>query len=166
MRQSDDTSAKPFYTEDVFGTPISLDLYQGKKLLLSFLRFTGCPVCNLHIHQWLDRRNNLEESNVEIVIVLESPIGVIRKFVREENLPFTFVSETNNVLYNNYEVEKSWLQYFLILFSLDIWIRAFKGWSLYNVSIPMQGRANRVESEFLIDEHGMIIHYTPPEAVV
>jgi peroxiredoxin len=166
MRQSDETSAKPFNTKDVFGNPISLDLYQGKMFLLSFLQFTGCSEYNLHIHQWPDLKNDLEESNVEIVIVLESPIDVIRKFLREENLPFTFISDTNNVFYNEYEVEMSWLQYFLILISLDIWIRAFKGWSLCKVRIPMQGRANRVESEFLIDEHGMIILYTPPEAVV
>jgi peroxiredoxin len=151
------TPAKEFHINDIFGNSVTLDNYKGKRLLLSFLRFTGCPICNLHVHQWLERKQHIEDSNLNILIVLESPTETIRSYVDKEKLPFTFISDPQNVLYNIYQVETSWVKYFLMLFSLDIWLRAFKGWSRYSAWSSMKGTMNRIEAEFLIDENGTIV---------
>ncbi len=43
--------APDFTVTDVKGKTISLSDYKGKAVLLVFLRYAGCPWCNLALHR-------------------------------------------------------------------------------------------------------------------
>ena len=161
MRLQENTPAKNFNTEDVFGNPISLDLYKGKKVLLSFLRFTGCPVCNLHIHKILQRKDEIDKNNLSILFVFESDPMTVKKYITNENLPFTFISDPNQILYDLYSVEKSWKKFIKWGLTFKGLSDGAKGFLKYNKFSSMKGSSNRVEAEFLIDEKGILekIHY-------
>ncbi len=111
MKLEEKTIAKDFKSEDVFGAPISLEIFKGKKVLLSFMRYTGCPVCNLHVNKLYQRINEIEKKNLTIIFVFESNTQTIKKYIKNENLPFIFISDPNQILYDTYSVEKSWRKF-------------------------------------------------------
>jgi len=161
MRLKENSQAKDFEVKDVFGKPISLEMYKGKRLLLSFLRFTGCPVCNLHVYNLLQRKNEIDKKNLVIIFVFESNTETLKSYIKNENLPFTFVSDPEQTLYNKYAVEKSWRK--LIKWGLTYkgLSNGVKGYLKFNKFSSMKGSSNRVEAEFLIDENGILekVHY-------
>ena len=47
---TDGMLAPSFSIKDVYGKTVSLDSLKGKKILISFHRYAGCPVCNVRFH--------------------------------------------------------------------------------------------------------------------
>ena len=161
MRLQENTLAKDFNTQDIFGNPISLEMLKGKKVLLSFLRFTGCPICNLHVYNLLQHKEELDKKNITIIFVFESSTETIKKYVQAENLPFTMISDPDQILYNQYAVEKSWGKFIRWVFTTDGLINGVKGYLKFHKYSPMEGSSDRVEAEFLINEKGVLekVHY-------
>ena len=156
MRLQENSQAIEFHVKDVLGKPISLGMYKGRKVLLSFLRFTGCPICNLHIYELLQRKDDIDKKNLAIIFVFESNSAIIKKYIKDENLPFTFISDPEQILYDTYAVEKSWKK--LIKWGLTYkgLSDGVKGYLKFNKYSSMKGSSNRVEAEFLIDENGIL----------
>jgi len=119
-RLKENTIAKDFKTTDVYGIPLSLESFRGQKVLLSFMRYTGCPVCNLHVYELLMRKADIDKKNLAIVLVFESSIKSVKKYIKNESLPFAFISDREQSLYNAYAVEKSWSK-------CNKWRLTFKG---------------------------------------
>src|SRR5262245_24646206 len=101
------TLAPSFHVEDVFGTPISLDDYAGKRLLLSFFRNAACAICNLRVHELIERYSAYHRSGVEILAVFESPHENILQYVGRQDAPFPIVADPQAQLYGIYGVEVS-----------------------------------------------------------
>lgn len=88
MKLQENSPAKEFNTTDVFGNPLSIGMFSGKTVLLSFLWFTGCPVCTLHVYSLIKRKEELNKKNIAVIIVFESSIKTITEYVHYENIPF------------------------------------------------------------------------------
>jgi len=161
MKLEENTIAKDFKTKDVFGEPLSLDTFRGKKVLLSFMRYTGCPVCNLHIYQLNQRKDDIDKKNLSIVFVFESSAKSILNYIRKENFAFRFISDPRQTLYNTYAVEKSWRKFIRWGLTFKGLSNAIKGYTKYHQFYSMKGSMNRVGAEFLIDEKGILekVHY-------
>ncbi|MFK5854682.1 MAG: redoxin domain-containing protein [Bacteroidota bacterium] len=161
MQLNVNSKANELNCNDVFGNSLSWEMYKGKKILLSFLRFTGCPVCNLHVYELLEKKDDLDKKNISVIIVFESDTSTILKYIKNENLPFTFISDPNQVLYESYSVEKSWGKFIKWGLTLSGLSNGVKGFMKYNKFSSMKGTSNRVEAEFLIDESGILetVHY-------
>lgn len=161
MKLEENTIAKDFKTNDVFGLPISLESFKGKKVLLSFMRYTGCPVCNLHIYKLNKKKDALAKKNLAIIFIFESNAKSIIKYIKNENLPFTFVSDPKQILYDVYAVEKSWPKFIKWALTFKGLSNAIKGYTKYQKFYSMKGSTNRVGAEFLIDENGILerVHY-------
>ena len=101
------TLARSFHVEDVFGTTISLDDYAGKRLLLSFFRNAACAICNLRVHELIERYPAYHRSGLEILAVFESPRENILQYVGRQDAPFPIVADPQAQLYGLYGVEVS-----------------------------------------------------------
>jgi thioredoxin-dependent peroxiredoxin len=99
--------APTFRVEDIFGDPISLDDYAGKRLLLCFFRNAACAVCNLRVHQLIQRYPAYHRSGLEILAVFESPRENILQYVGKQDAPFPIVADPQAQLYALYGVEVS-----------------------------------------------------------
>lgn len=153
-------NAPGFSINDVFGNPISLQAYKGKTVYLSFMRFAGCPVCNLHVHNLLKHADALKAKNIEVVLVYESSLANLRQYLEDRTYPFTFVADPESTLYNTYHVEKSWSKLMGSMFKGMLGkVRA--GEKLFRKKPAMDGNMNRMEAEFVIDKNGKlaIAHY-------
>lgn len=161
MKLKENSIAKDFKSVDVFGVPISLERFKKKRVLLSFSRYTGCPICNLHVHDLLKRLDDFDKNNLVVVFISESSATTIKNYIENENLPFFFVSDPEQTLYNAYAVEKSWRKFIKWGLTIKGLYKAIKGFSKYHKFSSMKGSMNRVEAEFLINENGIIekAHY-------
>src|SRR5262245_704260 len=54
MRLTIGSVAPDFSAESIGGRRVSLDQLHGRPLLLKFYRFATCPICNLHMHRFIE----------------------------------------------------------------------------------------------------------------
>jgi peroxiredoxin len=77
----------------------------GGVIHIQFRRFAGCPVCNLHLRGFVQRRDELESSGIHEVIVFHSTVEELRKY--ESDLPLDVVADPKRRLYARFGVEAS-----------------------------------------------------------
>lgn len=99
--------APAFETEYLFGNSVSLSRYIGKTLLLSFFRNAACAICNLRVHQLIQRYPAYQRDGLEILAVFESPPESILQYVGKQVAPFPIIADPTARLYDLYDVEVS-----------------------------------------------------------
>jgi peroxiredoxin len=110
------------------------------------------------LHQ---RKDEFDKNNLEIVLVFESRESTIKKYIKDQKLPFTMVSDVGQNFYNLYAVEKSWSKLIQLFLTRKGIVDCLRGFSKFKKFSSMKGSTNRVEAEFLIDENGILekVHY-------
>jgi hypothetical protein len=68
-------------------------------------RFSGCPICNLHLRSISTRLDGITAAGVSEVVVFHSTIDELRRY--ESELPFTVVADPRKDLYRTVGVESS-----------------------------------------------------------
>jgi peroxiredoxin len=99
--------APSFETLDIFGNPISLESYRGKKLLLGFYRNSACAMCNLRIRHLIQRYPDWKANGLEVLAVFESPLENMLRYVGKQDAPFPIIADPAGKLYSLYDVEVS-----------------------------------------------------------
>ncbi|HTK10085.1 MAG TPA: peroxiredoxin-like family protein [Ktedonobacteraceae bacterium] len=100
--------APHFEVKDIFGEHIDLRAYEGKPVLLTFLRNGGCALCNLRIHQLIQHYPELHAQGLEILAFFESPVESIKQYVTSrQDVPFPLIADPTASLYDLYGVEVS-----------------------------------------------------------
>jgi len=72
---------------------------------LQFRRFAGCPVCDLHLHSFVRRHDEIAARGVREVIVFHSTDDDVRHY--ESHLPMTTVADPDKRLYQEFGVDDS-----------------------------------------------------------
>lgn len=70
---------------------------------LQFRRFSGCPVCMLHVQQLLRRRQDIENANIHEVIIFYSTEEKMSDLLAD--LPFDYVADPKRKLYAQFGVD-------------------------------------------------------------
>jgi hypothetical protein len=70
---------------------------------LQFRRFAGCPVCNLHLHSIIKRRDEIAVANIREIVVFHSTLEEMR--VHAADLPFPVIADPDKRLYIEFGVE-------------------------------------------------------------
>ncbi|WP_213450613.1 peroxiredoxin-like family protein [Rhizomonospora bruguierae] len=72
---------------------------------LQFRRFAGCPVCHLHLRQFVLRHAEIEAAGVREVVVFHTPAEELREHVAD--LPFVAIADPQKRRYREYGIESS-----------------------------------------------------------
>jgi len=153
MRLDAGQVAPDFSVTDIYGNPVSLRSYAGKKLMLSFYRYAGCPFCNLRVHKLTTLAPEWEARGLSLLAVFQSPAASILEHAGAEPRPFPIIPDPEQQLYRRYGVERSWLGF------------AKSGLRIAELSEALrdgirpgmpEGGMNRVPADFIIDEAGKI----------
>jgi peroxiredoxin len=72
---------------------------------LQFRRFAGCPVCNLHLHSFVRRHDEVQAANVREVVVFHSSVSELRAYAAD--LPFAVIADPTKALYAEFGVGES-----------------------------------------------------------
>ncbi len=108
MRLQAGEQARDFEVQDMAGNKISLQDYQGKRLMLSFYRYASCPLCNLRVHELLERYDSLKGKGLHMLAFFQSPEESIQRYVGKQAPPFPIVADPERSVYRAYGVEPSW----------------------------------------------------------
>jgi len=153
-----DTSAAPLFTHTTaYGDTVSLSQYKGKKVFLVFTRSAGCPICNLYIHQLQEYADSFKQKNIEVLIVTQSIASNTKKYIENENFPYTFLSDPERKLYKLYSIESSTGKMMKGYIFKGGRAKSKKGKKLYKETFKQEGNKEIVGSDFLIDENGKLI---------
>ncbi len=133
--------------------------YLGKRVILTFFRFSSCPFCNIRINRLVKRWNEFSTDTV-MVGVFDAKIGELTKRMKKHNAPFTIVADESYEHFERNSVAKS-LGRFLIgaLRSPLTFMQAtLKGYFPLTLSI---GKLSIIPVDILIDEQGKVVraHY-------
>ncbi|MFC5402687.1 redoxin domain-containing protein [Cohnella soli] len=154
--------APAFSTVDLSGNAVSLENYRGRKVLLAFLRFSACAICNLRVHHFIGRYPAWQRQGLDVVAIFESPETNMRKYVGAQNAPFPLVADPKARLYDWYGIETSEEKVQATMADANtksfVAEAAAAGFAL----TPEEGsNFHRIPAEFLIDERGIVqlAHY-------
>lgn len=147
--------APTFTITDVNGSLVKLAAYKGKKVLLTFYRNVGCPVCNLRFHELAMQADTFKAKGLIVLAVYESSAENMRQYVEGENPYAIMIPDPNQDLYTLYHIERSTGKMMKGMFHGAMGKMA-KGKKLFKRSIKQDGNANRISADFLIDENGRV----------
>lgn len=100
--------APDFKVKDIYGEPVELSSYRGKKnILIFFSRYIGCSWCQMYIIEIMRKREKFEELNTEVLVVTESEEEVLKKYAPPKEKAFIrMISDPDKKLYRLYDVDK------------------------------------------------------------
>lgn len=119
---------------------------------LQFRRFSGCPMCNLHLHSFVKRNVELVASGIQEVVVFHSSREAMLEHYAES--PFALIADPGKSLYAAFGVEAS----ILSVLHPRSWLPAMQGLYRNGVSLPERGQSPLgLPADFLIGKDGRIL---------
>lgn len=149
-------AAPGFTMKDVNGNIINLTDYKGRKVLLTFYRNVGCPICNLSFHELEEQSNYFKTKNVVLLSVYESTVTNMKKYTDGEKFYSLMIPNPDLELYNLYAIERNTGKLMKGMFH-GAMSKMSKGKALFKSKISQDGNKNRIGASFIINEEGKII---------
>jgi len=121
---------------------------------IQFLRFAGCPVCNLLLQNYIRRIGELAAAGIREVVFFYSEAKFIEDYYQK--LPLDLIADPKRSIYKKYAVEKSpWA-----ILSPQAWPSLLRGYKL-KAAGKIDSTPFGLPAEFLIAPDGRIIdcHY-------
>lgn len=100
-------TAPKFVVKDVMGKRVASTHTSARYILLVFMRYSGCPWCNLAIHRLSLEYPVLKENDCEVITFIQSPTdGIIENIYQRHALtpPFSIVADPDCKYYSLYGV--------------------------------------------------------------
>ncbi len=151
--------APTFTMETINGESLDLDNLnkEGKTVFISFLRYAGCPVCNLRVHELSKQYEDLMARNIQMIVVFESSKETLLEYTKDADSPFPIVSDEDNVFYDSFGVKKSFGKVLKTAFNKDAKSKMKKGKELYgDKEYKRDGALTRITADFVINTKGII----------
>lgn len=104
MRLEPGSPAPRFIGQSIAGRRVSLDQLRGRPLLLKFYRFATCPVCNLHMHRFIQEYDAVAAAGLTTIVFYHSPADKLAETQREA-APFDLVPDPKKRIFEAYGVE-------------------------------------------------------------
>ena len=136
------------------GTRFTIDQVQGKRYMLSFMRFAACPFCQLRIHQLISHWHELDE-NFTIIAVFDFSLNNLRKHAEKHVAPFPILADEHYIYYQKFAVKQSAFGMFkAMLLRMPTLLYAMLVKRYFPSSI--KGNMTTLPADFLVDENGII----------
>lgn len=159
MRLREGDQAPAFATDAANGRRVALRQFRGRTVLLKFLRFAGCPICSLHVREFVRRHGELVAAGLTTVAVYHSPVATIDGRLARLEVPFTLVADPDKTVFAAYAVETSIRGMFTRHVMRD-YLRAI-GAGFLSRPFGHEGGIQGHPADFLIDGGGVVrfAHY-------
>ncbi|MEU6882327.1 peroxiredoxin-like family protein [Streptomyces sp. NPDC046712] len=80
----------------------------GRTVILKFYRFANCPLCNLHVREWVRRADEVRAAGLTTLAVFHSPVEALRsQLLKGAEIPFDVLADPEKRLFRAYGVEES-----------------------------------------------------------
>ncbi|MHA2398351.1 MAG: peroxiredoxin-like family protein [Promethearchaeota archaeon] len=144
----------PLFTLDSYNAgKINLEEFKGKKIVLIFSRYFGCPICQVDLKELINRRADIDEKGAQILYITQSGEEIAKEYIEKEQLDFPVIPSSKDELYTDYglgvmtpEAVKEIPLKLKEVMKYGFKHGEYEGWE-------KQG-----PGQFVIDEQGKIIH--------
>ncbi|HTK60079.1 MAG TPA: peroxiredoxin-like family protein [Candidatus Baltobacteraceae bacterium] len=127
MRLKPGDIAPEFDIEDAKGGRVRLSSFTGKKTLLVFFRYAGCPFCNLALDRLLAAYPRLSARGLNVIAFFQSDRALTERYIlRRHVVPFAVVPDPTRVAYERYGVESSVMAAVRTALHIDDFFRAWR----------------------------------------
>lgn len=102
--------APDFTATDVSGHKVALKNYKDSYVLLVFLRYSGCPFCNLAIHRLAMEYKQLRENDCEVIAFIQSSKENIETNIYNRHAlkpQYPIIADPDMKIYKKYGVTKT-----------------------------------------------------------
>ena len=143
--------APEFNVKDVMGKAVSIKKYHPNSVLVVFLRYSGCPWCNLALHRLTLEYELLKKNNCNIVAFIQSnKEDVVENiYKRHDKKPlFPIIADRERAIYDLYAVSNSISAAVKSVTKIPYWIHAVKQHGYKQTSID--GNLFLVPAMFLV----------------
>lgn len=96
-----------FETQNAFKKSFLSELKGAEQTILLFLRYIGCPVCNLMIHEINDNFYAFQKKQKKIFVVLQSKQENLKKELGDYKLNFEIILDPEMKLYKKFSLESA-----------------------------------------------------------
>jgi peroxiredoxin len=109
QKLSKDVKVPNINVVDAVGNKVNLNkiLKSNEKVLVCFFRPVWCPICNKRTHELIERYDELKKKGIEVIAVYPSNQETMAQYVKDSKIPFTVISDPDEVIYKKYAVERS-----------------------------------------------------------
>lgn len=138
-----------------------LDFYReikGRKTVLFFLRYVGCPLCQYKIAELMQDMARFEALGAQIFVVLQSEPANVRAHLGEREIASRIICDPQQDLFRLYGVEPGHVfQYLTASVLKKAWQAKRQGFS----HGKKEGREMQRPATFIIDRTGVVtfVHY-------
>jgi peroxiredoxin len=155
MKITASQQAPSFTVKDVNNVQVNLAGLKGKKVLLSFYRNVGCPICNLRFHELQEQAAYFKEKNVIVLAVYESSQENMKKYLQGETPYAVMIPNSDQSLYELYMIDNSMGKMMKGMFHGAMG-KMKEGKKLFIQKIKQDGNTGRIGADFLINENGIV----------
>jgi peroxiredoxin len=155
MKLNTATTAPSFQAENMSGQMISLQDYKDRNLLVKFYRFANCPVCNLHLRNFVRKYDKLQNEGLSVLAIYHSPQWRTYKTLSHD-LPFEILADPDKRIFRSYGVGSSLAG----MFSWSVWrdyaLAMMAGYS--SGMLSHDGGITGHPADFIIGKNGKILY--------
>ena len=102
--------APQFSLPAIDGTTFNMSDMKGKRVILTFFRFSSCPLCNMRIRRIIQRWDEISNDAV-MIAVFDAKIGELQKRMKKHNPPFVVVADETYEQFTKNGVMKSFFKF-------------------------------------------------------
>ncbi|MEE2974221.1 MAG: redoxin domain-containing protein [Candidatus Thermoplasmatota archaeon] len=152
-------NAPPILLPAIDGTTFDLASVRGKKVILTFFRFSTCPLCNMRIRKIKQRWGEFARDTV-MVGVFDANIADLTKRMKKHDAPFTIVADEDYTFFRSNGVSKSFGKFMwgAAKSPLTLLQATLRGYVPLTMSLS---KLSTIPVDVLIDENGKVVeaHY-------
>ena len=141
------------------GSTFNMADMKGKRVILTFFRFSTCPLCNMRIRRIVQRWNEFSKDAV-MVAVFDAKVGDLQKRMKKHDAPFVVVADETYEQFNKNGVKKSFFKFMwgAMRSPLTLLQATLRGYVPLTLSIS---KLSTIPVDILIDEDGKVVeaHY-------
>lgn len=146
--------APDFTVKDVRGRAVKLSSIYPKSVLIVFMRYAGCPWCNLAVHRLTMEYTLLKQQDCEVIAFIQSTSDNIKENIYDRHArkpPFPLVADQTREIYNLYGVQNSVLAAVRSIKKIPHWVHAVREHGFKQST--MDGDFFLVPAMFLVSGH-------------
>lgn len=153
MRKSAGDKVIDFEITDYDGKSVKLSEIKSPKILLSFYRYASCPLCNLRVHQMIQRYPEYRQKGLHVLAFFESSRESMAEYVGKQETPFPLIPDPERRVYKLYGIEHSLWKYIKGVFNGRLFEAIKSGFHIGK----MENQKTLIPADFLIED-GVIKH--------
>ena len=151
--------APHFTLPAIDGSTFNMADMKGKRVILTFFRFSTCPLCNMRIRRIVQRWDEFSKDAV-MVAVFDAKVGDLQKRMKKHDAPFVVVADETYEQFNKNGVKKSFFKFMwgAMRSPLTLLQATLRGYDPLTLSIS---KLSTIPVDILIDEDGKVVeaHY-------